>query len=1154
MARRSSSRDSLDSIIEKLSNSPSAQPPKYVLPPPRYSVMSKSGLTRNKSTSSIPSTSSISSSTHESTSASASASKRVARAPRVQRTYGPPSTKVLVDSEEEVVDGIGKRERRRSNGKGKERERDRSQVREEDGDEERVTEWSENMWLWEREPFASGSAGGGGGGNKNLIKDVPAAVRRKIGKRESSQLLSGAELMAGNGTGSVSGGERMLREKTSKSNMYGPGANFLGPSQSGCTGTRGEGVWTPVVVTVRENGTMLIYSEANILKYRLHLTTYSRTDIRQVDVSLFQKPHVVSLHRAGLSSRPSTSSNHPTTQEVLSTYAASTTSAPPMSSSLSTQDRDPISLSFLPDAEESLFFLLPNRQAYERAFAIFSAHSKPEIYPYLPHREGMFVYDPPTKWEGLKTKLSRDTKQQCRMWRSVELSINEGRSLGLKYSTNDSNTVLEGILGSSRLYFARPTSPASPSSVSVSLKEDGLSFIPQSTKRKEEKESDGLFQSQPSFFTQILVDGEVAARTLPAKGSGAAWNAHFVFSNLGPYSKPIIVEVYQQRGGKTTHLGNVALDLSIFPNGQKTEEWYGIVGGGGRELIGELNLGVKTVEQPVLVKGEYGELADLLLEDEELQVAREVASEILEVGQYAGIMLRIFDASDQAVQRIVQMARVEISTFSANPTTLFRGNTLFTKLVEAFMRWRGMDYVDKAVGGVVRKICAEKVVLEIDPSKCKNEKEVKENVKELKKWSEACWRSIYDSRSACPAYVALPSSGSGEYTEAEDRELRSVFYHIQQLVRDHFKKDQDAMRFTSISAFVFLRFFVPAILYPKLWGVVPRQPGEGCRRTLTLIGKTLQGLANMSTSFQEPGMKNMSDFLAENQSAFIDFIAGISTETDSGTKTRQDWKAARQFRSDLSGLAKDSVPTVPHLNDLSKDFALLASCVIRNVPRQSPTSGARERSLKSSQFIKTCFEVHDRAAAMAISYNLLQPITVVLPRRSPHRTSGSPQSQRPRIATDVSSSGSNFAYRMGMSPDTDTVTPPGSPKALTYLIPSSLGTSPSSTSISKRTRRSYTVTNLQPSHSSPPRRSISSERLAILASDRNPSKVARDAQVQGPAYPEAFHEVLNDKSLVTEAEDERASRRESAPVLIDEEWSQKKRGLLQMLRKNSRAG
>lgn len=57
---------------------------------------------------------------------------------------------------------------------------------------------------------------------------------------------------------------------------------------------------------------------------------------------------------------------------------------------------------------------------------------------------------------------------------------------------------------------------------------------------------------------------------------------------------------------------------------------------------------------------------------------------------------------------------------------------------------------------------------------------------------------------------------------------------------------QSDLKWQALSAFVFLRFFVPAILHPHLFGLVEGLPPPGVHRTLKLIAKVLQSLANLN--------------------------------------------------------------------------------------------------------------------------------------------------------------------------------------------------------------------------------------------------------------------------------------------------------------------
>jgi hypothetical protein len=87
-------------------------------------------------------------------------------------------------------------------------------------------------------------------------------------------------------------------------------------------------------------------------------------------------------------------------------------------------------------------------------------------------------------------------------------------------------------------------------------------------------------------------------------------------------------------------------------------------------------------------------------------------------------------------------------------STLFRGNTVFTKTMESCMLWYGRSFIDISVGSVIRRICLEKVAIEVDPLRSgKTPKEIERGVEQLIYWCREAWNSIYDAREECPKYV-----------------------------------------------------------------------------------------------------------------------------------------------------------------------------------------------------------------------------------------------------------------------------------------------------------------------------------------------------------------------------------------------------------------
>lgn len=103
--------------------------------------------------------------------------------------------------------------------------------------------------------------------------------------------------------------------------------------------------------------------------------------------------------------------------------------------------------------------------------------------------------------------------------------------------------------------------------------------------------------------------------------------------------------------------------------------------------------------------------------------------------------------------------------------------------------------------------------------------------------------------------------------------MRMVFANIRSEVM---KKFNGIERHTSVSGFIFLRFFCPAILNPKMFGIIEEHPDGTAARNLTLIAKGIQNLANLVPSAKEPFMSFMEEYLSGQIGLMEDCVARFS--------------------------------------------------------------------------------------------------------------------------------------------------------------------------------------------------------------------------------------------------------------------------------------
>uniref|UniRef100_A0A915LKK2 Ras-GAP domain-containing protein n=1 Tax=Meloidogyne javanica TaxID=6303 RepID=A0A915LKK2_MELJA len=140
-------------------------------------------------------------------------------------------------------------------------------------------------------------------------------------------------------------------------------------------------------------------------------------------------------------------------------------------------------------------------------------------------------------------------------------------------------------------------------------------------------------------------------------------------------------------------------------------------------------------------------------------------------------------------------------------------------------------------------------------------------------YAEFAFTGVVDSSQRCPSA------------------LRELFAELRDVVEQFFPGRDDVGRL-ALSSFLILRFFAAAILNPKLFSLKMATPDVDVSRTLVLVSKILQRIANCVVSANPPTIKEqwlapvMDHFLDEaHNKAMIDFLDEISTsftETEEG--------------------------------------------------------------------------------------------------------------------------------------------------------------------------------------------------------------------------------------------------------------------------------
>lgn len=143
-------------------------------------------------------------------------------------------------------------------------------------------------------------------------------------------------------------------------------------------------------------------------------------------------------------------------------------------------------------------------------------------------------------------------------------------------------------------------------------------------------------------------------------------------------------------------------------------------------------------------------------------------------------LVDIWTSSLTIVQRLADLADAESANFGSKlePELLFRGNTLLSRSLDKFQRLYCSDWLDASIGGIVRRICTERIWLDADDSRAPSagasatmstdssapglSRTLSQTsdehhgsggggtVEQLKRLSTEVWDSIYGNRHACP--------------------------------------------------------------------------------------------------------------------------------------------------------------------------------------------------------------------------------------------------------------------------------------------------------------------------------------------------------------------------------------------------------------------
>ncbi|XP_022919316.1 ras GTPase-activating protein 1 [Onthophagus taurus] len=369
----------------------------------------------------------------------------------------------------------------------------------------------------------------------------------------------------------------------------------------------------------------------------------------------------------------------------------------------------------------------------------------------------------------------------------------------------------------------------------------------------------------PQPYITIQLNNQVRiGKTRVKSGSDPIWEEEFVIDDVPCDIVSFTLTVYNKgKRGKDNEVADLHIDLSKLGNGEEHEKWYDLTGVTPIGEWGSLRLRIRYLHDLVMPGEEYSPLQQLLLEPGLTSV--KTLAEICHADRQplAVALLKVFRAEMRETELLRELNNAEIEK-ETEISTLFRAASLPTTLMDLYMRAECGDFLRAALMDIIQRLLESKQSAELNPNKMDSPDEACSNAEFLLQILDQVTLTIFISLEELP------------------RPVRYICGCLQKAVVAKWPGER-FVRTRVVSGFIFLRLLCPALLNPRQFSLVNEQPSQMATRSLVMVAKCLQNLANLvEFGGKEQYMEVVNPFILKNKERMVVFLDQLSAIGDPG--------------------------------------------------------------------------------------------------------------------------------------------------------------------------------------------------------------------------------------------------------------------------------